>query len=324
MRLTVVICTWNRAVLLRQTLDSMTQLTIPGDDSWELLVVNNNCTDETAEVLEAFEERLPLRVLSEPIPGKSHALNRAVMESTGDYILFTDDDVLVEPDWLEGYSRAFRRHPHAAFFGGPIYPWFAGDPPSWLVEAFDRVAFAFAALDLGDQPVSMEGRDGPLGANMAVRREEHRRLKYDTALGPRPGSGLRGEETALIKALHAMGATGYWVPEARVRHHVPEARQTVGFLREWYRGWGEYLELTREGSPPRTVLGRPLWLWREVVQAEVFYRYKRAMAPPGAWVEALKRTAIAQGRFASYGAAASEDPMGGAERGSVGGQASAP
>lgn len=300
MRLTVVVCTWNRAHLLRHTLESMAQLIVPNGVEWELVVVNNNSTDDTEQVIASYTNRLPIRAFVEPRSGKSYALNRAVDEAEGDYLLITDDDVLVDPGWLQGYGQAFLRHPDAAVFGGPITAWFAGDPPQWLVKAFHQVEFAYAALHLGDEIISLDGRNGPFGANMAMRMDDQRRQRYDPALGPRPGSGLRGEETAVVKSILADGRQGYWVPEARVRHYIPRERQTTAYLREWYRGWGEQLALTRKQIPARLFLGRPLWLWREVIEAGVRYRAARALARPTIWVEELKKASIAEGRFTAY------------------------
>src|SRR5207253_11169792 len=100
MHATVAICTWNRSQLLRQTLDQFLDLAIPAGMTWELLVVNNNSTDDTDVVLAEFESRLPLRRLFEREPGLSHARNAALAAATGDYILFTDDDVLIAQSWL--------------------------------------------------------------------------------------------------------------------------------------------------------------------------------------------------------------------------------
>ena len=100
MRVTIAICTWNRCDLLRQTLERMTGLMQPPGTEWELLVVNNNCTDGTDQVLSGFEGRLPLRRVFESRPGQSNARNAAVGAARGEFILWTDDDVLVDPNWL--------------------------------------------------------------------------------------------------------------------------------------------------------------------------------------------------------------------------------
>jgi glycosyltransferase involved in cell wall biosynthesis len=110
----------------------MRQLRIPANVDWELLVVNNNCTDDTDAVIARHQDALPLRRLFEPEQGLSNARNSAVAVAKGDYILWTDDDVLVSSNWLVEYANAFRSWPDAAFFGGPIEPWFSTEPPAWL------------------------------------------------------------------------------------------------------------------------------------------------------------------------------------------------
>ncbi len=99
-QVSIIICTCNRAALMRRTLDSMRSLAIPRGVTWEIVVVNNNSTDDTAAVLASFAERLPLTCVFEPVPGLSRSRNRGVAASSGDLLLFTDDDVLVEPGWV--------------------------------------------------------------------------------------------------------------------------------------------------------------------------------------------------------------------------------
>jgi glycosyltransferase involved in cell wall biosynthesis len=84
----------------------MTRLRIPRGAEWEILVVNNNCNDNTDEVIASFANRLPVQRVFEATPGHSHARNRAVTEAAGDLIVWTDDDVLVDPNWLTGYAEA--------------------------------------------------------------------------------------------------------------------------------------------------------------------------------------------------------------------------
>src|SRR5215213_3679943 len=95
MRFTVAICTWNRAALLPEVLGRLARARPPAG-GWELLVVNNNSTDDTERVLDAFAGRLPLRRAFEQRQGLSHARNTAVKEATGEYLVWTDDDALVE------------------------------------------------------------------------------------------------------------------------------------------------------------------------------------------------------------------------------------
>ena len=126
MLVTVAICTLNRAESLRRTLDSLVAMHLLTGFSWEVLVVNNNCTDHTDDVIKDFTDRLPVRRLFEPQQGQSRARNCAIDAAKGDYIVWTDDDVVVDPGWLIAYVDAFRRWPNAAVFGGrslePLQP----------------------------------------------------------------------------------------------------------------------------------------------------------------------------------------------------------
>jgi glycosyltransferase involved in cell wall biosynthesis len=110
-------------------------MNVPRRIDWEVVVVDNGSTDDTPGVLKSFAGRLPLRNVVETRRGHSPARNRAVDTANGDYLLWTDDDVIVEPGWLAAYADAFARWPQAAVFGGPIRARFDPPPPKWLLRA---------------------------------------------------------------------------------------------------------------------------------------------------------------------------------------------
>jgi len=110
----------------------MQKLKTPKSIELELLVIKNNRKDETDKVIAYHANHLPIRCVFESKPWLSNAGNAALKEATGDYILRTDDDVLVDENWIETYSRAFEGSPEAAIFGVPISPWFEGTPAKWL------------------------------------------------------------------------------------------------------------------------------------------------------------------------------------------------
>lgn len=299
LKLTVAICTWNRAELLRRTLEGLTALQGEPGLWWEVLVVDNNSTDDTSAVLAEFSERLPLRALHEPKPGKSNAANLAVREARGDYLVWTDDDVIVDPEWLLGYAAAMRSHPDAVVFGGRIDPWFEGTPPRWLVDAFSLVAGVYAAVDLKRAGGIAPDDFFPLGANMALRREAHLAHPFDPRIGPQPGSTIRGEEWILVRDLKGEGAQVVWVPEARVRHFLPRERQRESYIRSWFHGHGELLGLMESSRSRLNLFGRPLWLWRQLVEHELRYRLGRFVLSPKQWLHSLTLTATAWGRLRS-------------------------
>jgi glycosyltransferase involved in cell wall biosynthesis len=268
-KLTVVISTWNRAKLLDQTLARMRQLHGPSGDSWELLVVNNNCTDDTDAVIAKHSAHLPLRRLYEPKPGKCNAMNFAVDNATGEFLIATDDDVLVNPDWLVAYRAAFRDHPNAGFYGGPVEPWFESSPPRWLSRNWAGFQDVYAVRQLQGGDRAFNPRENPVGANQAFRTELLRTTRYDPKTG-RLGAELRGyEEVVVLERLKSAGFVGRWVPGAIVRHFLPASRLTLNYVWDWYRWDGRMKHQlyghTADSAP--TLFGRPRWIFRKYLEA---------------------------------------------------------
>ncbi len=297
MRLTVGICTWNRAPLLDSALESFYNLEIPRHVDWELLIVNNNSTDGTDGVISKHARHLPIRGLFEPRPGKSYALNHAVREAKGEYILWTDDDALVDSNWIAAYADAFERWPEASIFGGPVKAWFRADPPKWLNEqSLKIVSTAYAIRDFGEGTVELNYRNLPYGVNMAVRTKDQLNYAFDTNLGPRPNSELRGEETELLNKMLADGAKGRWVPKAFVRHYIPPERQSLRFLRNYYRGHGEFqwIQIMNNEVPNR--FGSAPEMLKKAIITELRYRCFRLIREPEIWMRVMVGASLAWGR----------------------------
>ena len=295
MRFTVAICTHNRCAALDRALASLAHLVVPDGVRWELVVADNASEDGTAATIARFADTLPIRAITVAEIGKSHALNAVIDVARGEYILFLDDDVLVDPGWMRAYHDAFLRFPDVAFFGGPITPVFEGPRPSWLDGALRHVSNAYAERQLGSEMIPLEGEALPYGANWAIRLADQRRHRYDPRLGRRGDRLFAGEEWAVMEKLLADGATGRWVPEAHVQHVIPPARQNLGYLRRYYLGNGASLAIVWEPRGEPLLLGRPRWVWREAVQQELAYRIRRLYAAPEVWSEHLRRSSVAWG-----------------------------
>lgn len=302
MKITVAICTWNRAKLLDQTLARLAEVAQPSRSKleWELLVVNNNCTDDTDAVLARYADRLPLRRLFESVPGQSSARNCAIDAATGELIVWTDDDVLVGPNWLEAYAAAAQRWPEAAFFGGPIHPWFAVPPPSWLLNQWELVSSVYAVRDFGKEPIPLSRHELPFGANFATRTDVQRRFRFDPALGLRPGSDMRCEEVMVLDAMVAAGHAGRWVPDAPVEHYIPAARLTTNYVRRYYEGYGQFLERRSPDQSSTRLLGCPRWMWRRCLALECRYRLSRMSRPVATWLPRLIDASLMWGRLSIY------------------------
>ena len=299
MRVEVVICTWNRAQLLDQTLASMHELIVPPDVEWELLVINNHSSDETDDVIARHTRHLPLRRIWEASLGKSFALNTAIDAARGDLILWTDDDVLVDRNWLSEHVAAARKYPEAGFFGGTIAPWYEVDPPNWVAGAWDYISAAYAAREFDDGEFLINMQTLPFGANWAIRTELQRQYRYDVRLGRVGPSDVRGEETAILQQMVEDGIQGRWIPQARLRHFIPEDRLTLDFLCRFFDGIGQTSALmagNEDLSPMRRRLRGAYYRAKIAIHTAKYHAYRHT-AHPSRWVKALSRASRYRGKL---------------------------
>jgi hypothetical protein len=274
MRLSVVICTWNRAPLLDRTLAKLAELRVPAGITWEVVVVNNRCTDDTDAVLARHSTHLPLVRLYEERAGKSYAANSAVDACKGELLLWTDDDVLVDPDWMECYVNAAAMWPDATFFGGTVSPLFAQEPPAWLVRALPVVSGVYALIEPRPDGRPIGRREvPPVGANMAIRRRAFDVTCFDPRLGPCRDGRILGEETKLIHDLMDAGHSGVWIGTARVRHYTPAQRMTKQYLWDYWVGMGRADARMSFGADYRLLGGAPRWAVRKYLTARMALRF---------------------------------------------------
>src|SRR6185503_13879751 len=173
MDISVVVCTYNQASSLRLTLDALAAQVTPPDLAWEVVVVDNNSSDATARVVDAFAAtaRIRVRYLFVGRQGLSHARNTGLAHANGAVVAFTDDDVGPAPEWLASISIAMRES-GADIMGGRILPAWDAPPPPWLRgRAF--VPGHFAIMEHAAPAVLRAATGIPAiwGANMAFRRD---------------------------------------------------------------------------------------------------------------------------------------------------------
>ena len=255
MRVTVILCTYNRCQSLAKTLESLAASALPGWIDWEVLVVDNNSSDQTREASEDFCLRSPgrFRYIFEPHSGKSFALNTGVREAYGDVLAFTDDDVSVEPTWLQNLTASLNDGAWAGA-GGRTLLEHTFSPPRWLTLAGpDNLGYVLAPLfDRG--PRRCELREAPYGANMAFRKEMFEKYGlFRTDLGPRPDSEIRNEDTEFGRRLLVAGERLRYEPSAVVFHPVPEDRVQKPHFLAWFFDMGR--AILRESKPGPDILG---------------------------------------------------------------------
>ena len=281
MHVTVAICTWNRSRLLRQTLEQLLNLAVPPGMSWELLVVNNNSTDDTDRVLAEFESRLPLRRVLEPNPGLSHARNTALAAASGDYIVFTDDDVLVDPSWLVELDGARRAFPTASAFGGVIVPWFVDEPDRDLAAVFPKsLGQGYCGLDHERDGGALPANLFVWGANMAFRMSAVRGLQFDPSLGVSPHSLMGGEEVDFLGRLRKAGGELIWWPAMKVQHYVLPARMTLEYALQHEQAAGRLHVVSNLRPAEAGPVAVPRWLLTRYLKVGIL-RWLAYLGPLG-------------------------------------------
>lgn len=264
MRISVVLCTYNRCKSLRVALNSATVLRLPDSADWEIIIVDNNSNDQTRQVAEEFCKRYPtrFRYIFEPHQGKSYALNAGIREARGQIVAFMDDDVTVDPDWLQNLTCCLRDG-HWAGAAGRIVPQWTCIPPHWLSEGSRYAAGPLVAFN--PKLEAGELHEPPIGANMAFRREMFERHGgFRTDLGPCPGSEIRGEDSEFGARLLRCGEHLRYEPSAVVYHPVQQNRLNRKYFLAWWFDKARS-EIRAGAIAPGTkyfIAGVPLYLFR--------------------------------------------------------------
>lgn len=298
MNATVAICTWNRAALLDRTLAKLRDLRVPTGLTWELLVVNNNSTDGTDAVIAKHAGSLPIRRLFEPNPGHSNARNCAVRHATGDLLIWTDDDVLADPDWLAELTKAAADYHDAAFFGGTVTPWFEVPPPRWLTRGWPRLSSFYAVRELGPTVRPFAASEQPFGANMAFRTAALRRFPFDPGLGHIGSAARGGDETDVVRRMRDAGLGGVWVGTARVEHFIPADRMTKAFLWSYARRIAAQ-EMAADEVEGKLWAGVPRWLLRLFAMTRLRAKWA-ALTGSADWADHFIRAAGVRARIDWY------------------------
>ena len=292
MNVEIAICTWNRSRLLHRTLESISLATLPPDVSLRVIVINNNSTDDTTDVVSSFQNQLNVQCIDEPRQGHSISRNRAIRHANGDLLIWTDDDVIVDSNWVAAYVQAARHGTENSFWGGPIIPRFEADEPNWIRENWDMLSGCFAARDLGADTKPLTRQCLPYGANFAIRTPIQKQLLFDEELGRKPTEVYGEDELHLFGRLLDSGNRGAWIPGARLHHVIEAARTTEDYVRRYFVGQGRALAAKGEAWSNDAAT-----LSREAKWETACYRIKRHFTPSETWLSHMIRGALAEGQF---------------------------
>jgi len=249
---------------LQQMLDSLSTQNFPFE-KWEIIAVNNNSNDETQLLLDKYAKKLPMIVINHMRPGKSGAINAALATARGDLVVFTDDDIEADMNWLSAIAACAEAKPDFGVFGGRILPNWEHYPQGDPLLKWIPMGSTFAIAD-----EESSGSCDPTkiwGPNTIIRRQLlGSDVRFREDIGPLPG-GLfaMGEDTEIVSRLSRRGVKTYRCAEAIVHHWIPASSVTEA----WVQKRGERLgygmpALFSEDVPNGVRIGGvPLRTWVE-------------------------------------------------------------
>ena len=239
-KLSIVVATYNRAPYLLRTLESLARQTLsPG--LFEILVVNNNSSDNTPEVVAGFagsHPQLQVRMVTETSQGISYARNCGIASSVGQYIVFIDDDEEANPEFAKSYFCFFENNPGLDAAGGAVVPVYEAPLPAWYSYYIEKM-------------VPFRGKRYPGVGNSGFRRRLFDRFgNFNTALGRSGANPMGGEEKDFFMRVRAQGIRYYYVPGAEIYHITPASKLTRAYFQRLTRmiGVSERVRTRSEGG----------------------------------------------------------------------------
>lgn len=247
-KISAAICSYNRARFIVDAVDSIFNQDY--DKSlFEVVVVDNNSTDDTLARLKQYKEQHPdynFRFLTEPNQGVAYTRTRCAIEAKGEIVAYLDDDSKAQPGWLKQIADFFDSHPDTYSIGGKITPYFLTGIPNWYSKYFFGLVGRF---DQGEHIKQLTGQRYPCGANMAFRKKVFEEIGYfNTALG-RSGKGLLAteEKDIYMRILH-YGKKVFYLPGVEVLHAVESNKFNKDYVRRHSMGIGGGERLRLKGQ----------------------------------------------------------------------------
>lgn len=264
--ITLLICTYNRAQQLGKLIESaLTQ--DAGESSYEILIVDNNSSDETNLVVDRFRKKSKnVRYLFEKKQGKSFALQLALRHIKTEFYAIIDDDFILPINYVSQLLKGFRDNPNAAYISGKVLPEWQTTAPDWLTnEHWSPLAIA----DFGDKEFVVDLSNRICLLACAFKTETVKSIGgYDTKLGVNENQigGTEDEEIAI--RLWQNDQFGVYLPNIWFNHIVSSDRCSKNYHRRWHIGHGMQRAVMKDAEFERSsyfFLGVPGHLYRETL-----------------------------------------------------------
>lgn len=267
--LTVAIRTYNRASHLSKLLERLSNQVQAEDIAWEVIVVDNNSSDNTAEVVEkqqlSWPFKQPLRYHFEPLQGAAIARRRAFQEANGRWVGFLDDDNIPAQDWIYQAYLFNLSHPDVGAYGGKIQV----NSEEKLPKNFNKIAVYLAIIDRGTLEFCYNRRKKnvlPPGTNIVISKKAWLEAVPQNIqlLGP-TGSNLngKGEDIELLSYLQKADWEIWYAPSLQCFHEIPTWRLERDYLLSlaWGVGLGRHpIRMLRLNQRERLLMPLLYWL----------------------------------------------------------------
>jgi glycosyltransferase involved in cell wall biosynthesis len=277
--ISIVFSSKNGQLTLPLMLNAFTLLHIPDELKWQIIAVDNNSDDNTLAILESFADQLPLTILKQPKPGKNPALNLGVKYASGELIIFTDDDIIPDKNWLDDYINTANNFLDYDLFGGKILPYWMEKPATDILQSIPcGIAYALTDETKQSGPIKAGQIWGP---NMAVRKTVFDNgFTFNEDIGPNGKNYVMGSETEFLQRAEQAGHKAYFFDTCAVQHIIRPWQLTDEWIenRAYKAGRAIIHDMARRNSFTKvsTSFGFPNWMLKNVI---VLFAKKTCLRP---------------------------------------------
>jgi glycosyltransferase involved in cell wall biosynthesis len=301
-----IICCYNSSEVIAPTIKALSNQEVSGDIGYEVILVDNNCTDNTIELAERewTNSLYPLRVIREEKPGLMHARLAGLNNAHYEIILFVDDDNVLNRDWVIKLNRLYRNNPRVGAIGGYNRASFLGKKPDW----FDLVEGVYACGPRDDQPGLNPKK--MFGAGLSFRTQALKSTLFSDLplflVGRTKNALTRGEDTEIALRFRLMGWDFYYDDSLILEHnllaqrlnwkYVSHARKKggeVSLILKIYRNILSGREPLSYGEAVRLVLRR----WKKLLLANKFNLFRMRKAGCDSSIRFYRLVGMSQGLF---------------------------
>lgn len=256
MDISVVICTYNRAEYLRNSINSFVTIEKPENTRYELIIVDNNSTDETEKIaLDAIEKNdFCIKYIKEHMQGSNYARNKGIIESSGGIIAFVDDDVIFDKLWMIEMLKTFQYSKNVWGVGGKIIPIFKDGTPPWMS---DDLLFIYGRLSFSNSIENMKFPYCPFEGNMAFRKTVFDRFGlFQTKHCRNSKTLITNDGKYFFYMISRIDGKVFFNPHALIYHIIGKERTNKKYIlsHNYWRGVSDEIFEQFVSSKPRNIL----------------------------------------------------------------------